>query len=213
MRRRNWIFAVILSAGMLLAMAQAVWAEPDPAPEDPAPDTTTTTTQPRSTYAWEAETDEFGVTLYPPPPDANTPPDDGPTTTTVKTSRTSAPFQINPDHPDDVFTGALPNGYLPNFNVPATDSYGNKLTVVFTAPPTEETSEEPATDEGEFTEETFPEEPAIPTKPLNWTVVAAAGGILAAAAVGGIIVLARNKKDSDDDFIYVEKQTEDPPEE
>jgi len=202
---------------MLLAMAQAVWAEPDPVPEEPAPDTTTTTTQSRSTYAWEAETDEFGVTLYPPPPDANIPTDDGPTTTTIRTSKTSAPFQINPDHPDDVNTGPVPPGRLLNYTEPVTDIYGNKITVVITEPPTEppteEATEETTDEEEDTAEETLPEEPNVPMKPLNWTVVAAAGAGLAVAAVGGIIVLARNRKDSDDDYIYEDEQAENMPEE
>jgi len=198
---------------MLLAMAQAVRAEPDTVPEEPAPDTTTTTTQSRSTYAWEAETDEFGVTLHPPPPDVGGPGNDGPTATTIKTSRTSAPFQINPDHPEDVNTGPVPPGHLLNYTEAVTDIYGNKVTVVITAPPTTETTtEEPATDEEESTEETFPEEPAIPARPLNWTLAAVAGGALVAAAAGGIAVLARNKKDSGDEFIYAEPEDAQPPE-
>ncbi|MCL2298620.1 MAG: hypothetical protein FWC27_00540, partial [Firmicutes bacterium] len=82
--------AAILCAGILLAVAQTVRAEPDEAsPEEPvaASEDTSTPTRSRSTYEWEAITDEFGVTVYPPPPDEGGP-DNGPTTTTKKTSRT-----------------------------------------------------------------------------------------------------------------------------
>jgi len=206
MRRQNWIFAVILCAGMLLALAQTVRAEPDPALEDPAASESTTTTKSRSTYDWEAETDRNGVTVYPPPPDDDFVHDDGPTTTTAKTSRTSAPFQYNPDHPEDNYTGALPQGNLPNFNAVATDIYGNEITRVITAPPTTETTTEEPTTTEEITEETIPEEPDIPARTFNWTVAAIAGGALAAAVAGGIAVVAKGKKDSDDDYIYEEPE-------
>jgi len=194
---------------MLLALSQAVWAEPVPNPAEETAESTTTT-QSRSTYDWEAETDIHGVTLYPPPPDVGGPGNDGPTTTTVRTSRTSTPFRVNPDHPEDVYTGALPQGALPNHNVVVTDIYGNEITLVITAPPTTETTtEEPAAEEESAEEPT--EEPETPARPFNWTAAIIAGGALVAAAAGGIVVLTRSG--DDDDYIYEDDPQEEPPEE
>ncbi|MCL2299391.1 MAG: hypothetical protein FWC27_04510, partial [Firmicutes bacterium] len=75
-----------MCAGILLAMAQTVRAEPDDIPGDA--ETTAdsdTTTRSRSTYDWEMITDEHGVTVYPPPPDEGIVPSSGTTTTTKKT--------------------------------------------------------------------------------------------------------------------------------
>jgi len=187
---------------MLFALAQTARAEPETIPDDPALTTTesTTTTRSRSTYDWEAETDSQGVTIYPPPPDESA--SSGSTTSTERTSRTSTPFRVNPDHPDDVYTGALPQGNLPNFNQAATDIYGNPITLVITAPPTEETTTEEATaTQEDTTEETIPEEQMA--RPFNWVVAWIAGGALVAAAAGGIAVFVKGRKDGDDDdYIY-----------
>jgi len=188
---------------MLLALSQAVWAEPDPNPEEAETVESTTTTRSRSTYEWELETDQYGVTLHPPPPDDYVP-DDGPITTTIRTSRTSVPFRINPDHPEDINTGPVPMGNLPNWNVTATDIYGNAITSIVTAEPTTETTTDPPTEE--VTQETLPEEPEFTARPLNWTVAIIAGGALVAAAAGGIAVVVRNRKD--DDYVYEEEQQE-----
>jgi len=204
-----------LCAGILLAMAQTVRAEPDPIPGDA--ETTAdsdTTTRTRSTYDWELITDEYGVTVYPPPPDEGIP-SSGPTATTKKTARTTAPFQWNPAHPDDNYTGALPNRALPGFYEEVTDEYGNVVTRTVNAQTTTETAEEPTAEEPTESE-TFLGEPQSPKQPFNWAIAAAAGTVLLAAVLGGIIVLTKGRKDSeDDDYIYEDEsaQPEEPPEE
>ena len=207
MRRRNWLSALLLCAVILLVMAQTARAEPETIPDDEG--TTgevVTTTRARSTYDWEALTDIHGVTLYPPPPDDDDV-SNGPTTTTIKTSRTTQPFQINPDHPEDTYTGALPNGNMPNFYVEVTDQYGNVVTSLVSLPPTTETTTEETTTEEISTEEAFQESEGT-ERPFHWAIAAAAGVGLVAALAGGIAMLAKRKKDDDDDYIY-----EEPPEE
>jgi len=209
MRRRNWIMAAMLCAGILLAMAQSARAEPDTEPVEPVVATEATTVRTRSTYEWEAITDQYGVTVHPPPPDeGGPPPDDGPTTTTVRTSRTTAPFRINPDHPEDVDSRDTPWIALPHFTQVVTDIYGNEITVVVTEPPTTETTAEETSEE--TTEEFFAENPAIPVRPFNWAVAATAGGLLLAAGAGVSVVLAKNRKDGggEDDYIYEEEPAE-----
>jgi len=180
MRRRNWILAVLLVLGMLTAMATAARAEPDTIPDEPA-------------YSDESDDGDD----YPPPDGEDETTTTTRTTTTKKTSRTTQPFQINPDHPEDTYTGALPNGNLPNLNVPVTDQYGNEITRVVTAPPTTET--ESTTEEPTATEEpTSAEEEPYPARPSHGAVAAAAGGVLAVAAAGVAVIMIKNKHDGDE---------------
>ena len=210
MRRRNWIFAIILCIGMLPAMALAARAEPDDIPDDEIPETTTTTRS-RSTYDWEAETDEHGVTVYPPPPNDDDNVTSGPTTTTKKTARTPPPFVVNPAHPEDTDTREPGYRPLPDFYVRVTDQYGNEITR-----PAPETSIKEASDvahlmmqtsaqeeeTGSFTE--ILEEAQQPA--ISWPVAAGAGAALLAALVGVIVMLARGRRGGEDDYIYEDAQ-------
>ena len=230
MRHRNWILAAVLCAGVFFATAQAARAEPTmpagpselPVANTSALETTgltessgetipTTTTVP-TTYEWEAETDEFGVTIYPPRPSQGTAPPPtttGTTTSTKKTARTEPPFQYNPAHPDDNYYGPTPYRPIPNWYDVVTDEYGNEVTkyaieTTTTEPETVETSQGDETSE----EDAFTDVYESPVRqPIKWAVAAGAGAALLAAAVGGMFVMRKARKDGDDDdYIDIEPE-------
>jgi len=206
MRQRNWLLALILCAGMLFALAQTAWAEPDETLPDDIPvadtsieDTTevTTTKKPRSTYDWEAITDEHGVTVYPPPPDVDVTAAES-TTTAKKTARTQSDDYRN-----------APYRPIPGLYDVVTDEYGNVITLPVAETTTAETTTE-STEETTFDEEFLLDEPGSPKSSIHWAIAAVAGAVLLAAAAGGVIVVRKGRKDGDDDdYIYEEPE---PPE-
>jgi len=203
----------MLCTGILLATAQAARAEPTiPDATDPplasitAVEATTTspdTSPGQSTVDWDA-TDEYGVTIY------GTRPSTGPTTTTKRTSRTEPPFQINPAHPEDRYTGPVGYAPIPNFYDYVTDEHGNRITIPRAETTTEEATEG-STLEGETSpeDEDFPpEEPEEERPGIHWAIAAAAGVALLGAIAGVTAMVVKGRRDSgDDDYIY-----EEPPE-
>ena len=223
MRRRNWLPAVLLTAAVVIATAWAARAEPATTiPDEPSdipvvasttvtettlPDesiTIPTSTEPTTTVDYSA-TDEYGSTLYAPTTTTTT----GPTTTTKKTTRTNAPFVVNPAYPNDTDTrepgwGPLPDSY---WYVAVTDEHGNEITK--SVPATSATSGhamEAQTTAGEISaqmEEStadFPGEAQRPT--IQWAVAVAAGAVLLAALAGVIVTAAKGRRgDDEDDYI------------
>ncbi|MDR0531657.1 MAG: hypothetical protein LBG83_06300 [Oscillospiraceae bacterium] len=153
----------------------------------PPPNGENSTTE--TTTRWESPTDEFGETLFPPLPSETTtkkPTTTKATTTTKKTTTyTLPPFEVNPAHPDDTYTGPL--WYREN-----PDLYENTVAQATrpstTAPVTTTTQEE----------ETFPDMQGYDDSgaALRRIVLLGAGALLALAALVVVILLFKGRKEA-----------------